>query len=99
MPILTQTQIDAFAAAHPAWSVQDNSITRTFIFEDFAEALGFVIRVGVAAERVFHHPDIDVRWNKVTLAPDQPRRRRLDRTRRRVGRQGRLVCDYQRSTG
>ena len=68
MPILTQSQIDAFAAAHPAWLVQDNTITRTFIFEDFAEALGFVIRVGVAAERVFHHPDIDVRWNKVTLS-------------------------------
>ena len=68
MPILTQSQIDAFAAAHPAWSVEENTITRTFIFEDFAEALGFVVRVGVAAERVFHHPDIDVRWNKVTLS-------------------------------
>jgi 4a-hydroxytetrahydrobiopterin dehydratase len=68
MPILTQTQIDAFAAAYPAWSVEGNTITRTFIFEDFAEALGFVMRVGVTAERVFHHPDIDVRWNKVTLA-------------------------------
>lgn len=68
MPILTQTQIDAFAAGYPAWSVQGNTITRTFIFEDFAGALGFVMRVGVTAERVFHHPDIDVRWNKVTLA-------------------------------
>ena len=67
MPILTQSQIDAFAAAHPDWSVQGNAITRTFIFEDFAEALGFVTRVGVAAERVFHHPDIDIRWNQVTL--------------------------------
>lgn len=67
MPILTQPQIDAFAAAHRQWTVQAAGITRTFTFEDFGEAIGFVMRVGVAAERVFHHPDIDIRWNKVTI--------------------------------
>lgn len=67
MSVLSQQQIDVFSAAHPEWTVQRNTITRTFAFEDFAEALGFVARVGVAAERVFHHPDIDIRWNKVTL--------------------------------
>jgi 4a-hydroxytetrahydrobiopterin dehydratase len=68
MSVLSQQQIDAFSATHPEWTVQGNAIIRTFAFEDFAEALGFATRVGVAAERAFHHPDIDIRWNNVTLA-------------------------------
>jgi len=67
MGILTGPQREAFTAAHQGWTVRDEAITRTFTFDDFAEAVGFVTRVGVAAERVFHHPDIDIRWNKVTL--------------------------------
>jgi len=68
MGILTELQREAFAASHPAWTEQGDTISRTFTFEDFAEAMGFVTRVGVAAERAFHHPDIDIRWNKVTLS-------------------------------
>ena len=68
MAILTQPQREAFAATHPDWKADGETITRTFVFEDFAEAVGFVTRVGVAAERAFHHPDIDIRWNKVTLS-------------------------------
>ena len=67
MSILTGPQREAFAAAHPEWNAAGETITRTFEFEDFADALGFVVRVGVTAERAFHHPDIDIRWNKVTL--------------------------------
>ena len=67
MPILTDSQIHEFLAAHSGWSLEGATITRTFEFEDFAEAMGFVTRVGVSAERAFHHPDIDIRWNKVTL--------------------------------
>jgi 4a-hydroxytetrahydrobiopterin dehydratase len=68
MSILTEPQRDAFVASHRGWTLQGETITRTFTFEDFAEAVGFVTRVGVAAERAFHHPDIDIRWNKVTLS-------------------------------
>ncbi len=67
MSLLTESQREAFNSAHPGWTAVGETIVRTFTFEDFGEALGFVTRVGVAAERVFHHPDIDIRWNKVTL--------------------------------
>jgi 4a-hydroxytetrahydrobiopterin dehydratase len=40
---------------------------RTFEFADFGEAMGFVTTVALAAESADHHPDIDIRWNKVTL--------------------------------
>ena len=42
-------------------------MTRTFAHEDFQAAVAFVVRVGFLAEAADHHPDIDIRWNKVTL--------------------------------
>ena len=49
------------------WDEQSGALTKDFRFEDFAEALAFVNRVGEAAEQANHHPDIDIRWNTVTL--------------------------------
>lgn len=57
----------ALVSAHPEWEVGDTEMRRTFTFADFGEAMGFVTRVGLAAEKLDHHPDIDVRWNRVTL--------------------------------
>jgi 4a-hydroxytetrahydrobiopterin dehydratase len=42
-------------------------LEREFRFDDFAAAIAFVNRVAELAESENHHPDIDVRWNKVTL--------------------------------
>ena len=58
----------AFTLAHPAWTLSGEIATRTLAFTDFAEAIGFVNRVSLVAEKADHHPDIDIRWNKVTLA-------------------------------
>lgn len=51
----------------PEWEIDNNSITRTFEFDDFAESMEFVNNVAEIAEDAEHHPDIDIRWNKVTL--------------------------------
>ena len=37
------------------------------MFEDFVEAVEFVNSVAVIAEKFNHHPDIDIRWNRVSL--------------------------------
>ena len=63
---LTPDRIDAFLAAHAGWVRAGESISRTYVFADFSEAMGFVVRVGMASEVADHHPDIDIRWNKVT---------------------------------
>ncbi|NIR38578.1 MAG: 4a-hydroxytetrahydrobiopterin dehydratase, partial [Actinobacteria bacterium] len=42
----------ALVAAHPEWEVSETSMTRTFAFGDFGEAMGFVTRVGLAAEKL-----------------------------------------------
>lgn len=52
----------------PGWERAGAEITRTYRFRDFREALAFVNRVGELAERAGHHPDIDIRYNAVTLA-------------------------------
>lgn len=49
------------------WEEEGGALRQDFRFEDFAGALAFVNRVGEVAEQMNHHPDIDIRWNTVTL--------------------------------
>jgi 4a-hydroxytetrahydrobiopterin dehydratase len=49
------------------WNRSGETLQRTFQFSDFKAALGFVNQVGEKAEELQHHPDIDIRYNKVTL--------------------------------
>jgi len=67
MSLLPGDEVAAFVEAHPAWLRSDDSITRTYQFDDFNGSMGFVTRVALAAEKADHHPDIDIRWNRVVL--------------------------------
>jgi 4a-hydroxytetrahydrobiopterin dehydratase len=49
------------------WILTDKNITKTFEFADFNTAIAFVSKVAQLSEAENHHPDIDIRWNKVTL--------------------------------
>lgn len=53
--------------ARSNWAEVDGALQREFRFADFAEALAFVNRVGELAEAENHHPDVEIRWNRVTL--------------------------------
>ena len=64
---LSDDERRAFADAYGGWVIEGESISKTFVLSDFNEALGFVVRLGVLAEKADHHPDIDIRWNKVTI--------------------------------
>ncbi len=57
-----------FLADHPGWAIDDETITRTFVLTGFPQAIAFVTECSFAAEATDHHPDIDIRWNKVTMA-------------------------------
>lgn len=67
MAKLNATQIKAALATVPDWSKRGKTIARTFVFKDFPGAIKFVTAVAKLAEKAWHHPDIDIRWNKVTL--------------------------------
>lgn len=68
MPPLSQPEIDVRLRSVPAWQVQAGELTRTFTQNDFRDALAFVNKVGDLAESAGHHPDIDIRYNKVRLS-------------------------------
>jgi 4a-hydroxytetrahydrobiopterin dehydratase len=51
----------------PEWELEKKHIERTFEFDDFAGAIDFVNAVVEVAEDEEHHPDIDIRYNKVRL--------------------------------
>ena len=44
------------------WAFDDDAIKKRFTFENFAESLAFVNRVGALAEKADHHPDITFGW-------------------------------------
>ncbi len=52
----------------PSWQMADGQIATEFCFADFGRAIAFVVRVGFEAEHANHHPDIDIRYNRVRVA-------------------------------
>ena len=68
MSLVPDHEVEAFLEAHPEWARDGNEITRTYVFKDFNQSMGFVTRVALESEKADHHPDIDIRWNQVTLA-------------------------------
>ena len=67
MARLSAAQIKVALRSVPKWKKQGSAITRTFQFKDFVAAMKLVNAVARAAEKAQHHPDIDIRWNKVKL--------------------------------
>lgn len=65
---LNDAEISSRLQFLPDWKVESGVLSRTFAFDDFLSSLTFVNRVGELAERVGHHPDIDIRYNRVRLA-------------------------------
>jgi len=65
--ILSAPEIKASLTSVPSWKKRSGTITRTFEFKDFPAAIKFVNATAKLAEKARHHPDIDIRWNKVSL--------------------------------
>ncbi len=56
-----------FLDNHEGWIIEGETLSKVFVHKDFNEAMGFVNRVALLSEVADHHPDIDIRWNKVTI--------------------------------
>ena len=66
--VLTTSEIDDVLRAHPEWKMKDGKLVREWTFGNFIEAMAFVNQIAAIAEDAGHHPDIDIRYNRVTLA-------------------------------
>jgi 4a-hydroxytetrahydrobiopterin dehydratase len=67
MPALHNKQIKLNLQAIPNWSKRAQTILRTFKFEGFLKGIEFVNRIAAKAQKINHHPDIDIRFDRVTL--------------------------------
>ncbi|HEV3266353.1 MAG TPA: 4a-hydroxytetrahydrobiopterin dehydratase [Acidimicrobiales bacterium] len=69
-PVLSDNELGEalFGAGGPEWELVGGRLVKTVECEGFVGSLAFVNEVGVLAEAANHHPDIDIRYNRVTLA-------------------------------
>jgi len=65
---LPESEIADLLRQLPEWSIEEGKLARYWTFSDFSKAMEFVHRVAQLAEQVGHHPDIDIRYNRVKLA-------------------------------
>jgi 4a-hydroxytetrahydrobiopterin dehydratase len=67
MPALTTKQINVHLKSIPDWSKRAQTLCRTFKFEGFLMSIAFVRRIAKRAQKINHHPDIDIRFDQVNL--------------------------------
>jgi 4a-hydroxytetrahydrobiopterin dehydratase len=66
-PLITEAEIASGLEQLPEWRREGEAIRRTVACSTFPEAIALVSRVADAAEAANHHPDIDIRWRRVTF--------------------------------
>jgi 4a-hydroxytetrahydrobiopterin dehydratase len=67
MTLLTEDQVEESLKGLAGWDATGQAIQKEFKFDDFVDAMDFVNDVAELAEDADHHPDIDIRYNEVTL--------------------------------
>jgi len=68
MSLLPQDEISKNLSSLSGWIREGTQIEKQFQFKDFTEALNFVNKLGIEAEKMNHHPDILIHsWNKVKI--------------------------------
>ena len=67
MQVPTTKQIKASLKAVANWSQSAQTICRTFKFEGFLDSIAFVKHITLIAQNLNHYPDIDIRFDQVTL--------------------------------
>ena len=65
---LSDLEIQRALGSLPGWARRAEVLTKTFAFATFAEGIAFVQKVATAADAVNHHPDIDIRYTKITCS-------------------------------
>lgn len=63
---LSDLEIQRALGRLPGWARRGDALTKTYTFPTFAEGIAFVGRVATLADARNHHPDIDIRYTKIT---------------------------------
>jgi 4a-hydroxytetrahydrobiopterin dehydratase len=67
MATLSDEEIRTALADLPGWEGDGDRITKRYALGGFPAAVAFVVRLSYAAEAADHHPDLDIRYDKVTV--------------------------------
>ncbi len=67
-PTLSEQELHDLLIELPEWALEDNKLVRYWSLPSFVEAIAFVNNVADIAEKAGHHPDIDIRFNRIKLA-------------------------------
>jgi 4a-hydroxytetrahydrobiopterin dehydratase len=67
-PVLSDIEIQRALGQLPGWSRRAQVISKTYVMPTFPAGISFVARIADAAEAAQHHPDIDIRYTKVSIA-------------------------------
>jgi 4a-hydroxytetrahydrobiopterin dehydratase len=65
---LSDLEIQRALGGLAGWSRRADSLVKTFTFTRFSDGISFVGRVAKVADEMDHHPDIDIRYTKVTMS-------------------------------
>ena len=65
MPVLPDDDVRQQLADLPEWALADGRIAREYRLDDFRQTVAFVVRIAFEAEAANHHPDLDLRYNRL----------------------------------
>jgi 4a-hydroxytetrahydrobiopterin dehydratase len=68
MAVLSSDNIEAALRDLPGWRFADNALVKEFTFQGFPEAVAFISRLVPGSEAADHHPDLTVRYRRVTVS-------------------------------
>jgi 4a-hydroxytetrahydrobiopterin dehydratase len=64
---LKKQEIEERLSRLTGWHYANESISRDYKLKDFSEAMGFVVKIALAAEKMEHHPDMTIEYNRVKI--------------------------------
>ena len=64
---LSDLEIQRALGKLAGWSRRGDALMKTYTFSAFSDGIAFVGQVAKVADRLNHHPDIDIRYTKVTM--------------------------------
>ena len=67
MARLTDDEVAAGLATLPGWERSGDEIAKEYRLGNFRDSVAFVVRLSYEAEAANHHPDLDIRWNRVRV--------------------------------
>jgi 4a-hydroxytetrahydrobiopterin dehydratase len=68
MPALSPQDSESRVRTLAGWQIESGELVKTFTFKNFLSSIDFVNQIAKYAEGAGHHPDIDIRYNKVRIA-------------------------------